>query len=558
MPRTRFESSLWRRRPLWIALVLALAGGGLLAEVFHLARQAALDRITLQAGAAARARALAVESEFARQRAVVAILADDAGVAAALAAPSDGTAAAISGKLDRLHAETESSVLYVLDRTGTAVAASNWREPVSFVGSTYDFREYFQRAMREGTAQQFALGSVSGRPGLYLSHRIGEGLGVAVAKVEFAAIETSWAAEGDPTYVAGPDGHVVLTSRPETRFAPLPPPLRGERPLTVDLPGTGWRLVLYTSTGPATETALMATGTAALGLGLLAVGGARVWRGARAARRRAEAERRYSADLERAVAERTRALSDEMRERKEAERRLAALQADLVQANKLAALGQITAGVAHEINQPLAAIRLLAETGLALQARAGAAGDELATNLGSIVRMVDRIGHITAELRSFSRKATRRTEPVSLAEALATSVLLTASRQRSDRVRMVLPEIDPALRVQADRVRLEQILVNLFQNAEDALQGRAAPEIRVSLTTNDDRIRLTVADNGPGLSPEAMAGLFIPFTTTKPEGLGLGLVIARDIARDFGGSLGADAPEPGQGARFHLDLRIAA
>ncbi|TKA94415.1 sensor histidine kinase, partial [Cereibacter changlensis] len=261
-----------RARLLGLSLLAVLVCLGVLAEAFHLAHRSTLARIVLEAEVAARSRALAVESEFAKQRAVAAILADDLQVRDALAAPTPAATAAMSRKLDRLQDETQSSVIYVLDLTGTAVAASNWDEPDSFVGSSYAFRDYFTVALSEGTAQQFALGTVSHRPGLYLSHVVGEGLGVVVVKVEFTAIEASWAASADRTFVTEPDGRVVLASLPETRFTTAPSPSAGQLATTVDLPSAGWALTLFTASAPALESAVLATGTAALGLGLLAFG----------------------------------------------------------------------------------------------------------------------------------------------------------------------------------------------------------------------------------------------------------------------------------------------
>lgn len=109
-----------------------------------------------------------------------------------------------------------------------------------------------------------------------------------------------------------------------------------------------------------------------------------------------------------------------------------------------------------------------------------------------------------------------------------------------------------------EQVRLEQILVNLLTNAFEAQEGCPDPWIRIEVDARADRVVVTVADNGPGISPEVMKQLFAPFATGKAQGLGLGLVISRDIARDFGGELTADEPVPGRGAAFHLTLRKAA
>ena len=230
------------------------------------------------------------------------------------------------------------------------------------------------------------------------------------------------------------------------------------------------------------------------------------------------------------------------------------MQADLVQANKLATLGQVTAGLAHEVNQPLATIRLLAENALALQNTASA---EVTGNLGKIVQMSERIGQITTHLRGFARKATGQVGVVSVKDAIDASVMLTASRSRGEAARLVIEGADPGLFVQAEAVRLEQVLVNLIQNAQEALAGRPDPEIRITVASDPTHVTISVADNGPGLRPDIAAQLFTPFATSKPDGLGLGLVIAQDIIRDLGNELTADPALPGQGATFRIRLTRA-
>lgn len=546
--------ALARRHRVFAGVLATVSALAILSETYVLTHGAALSRLEAEARASAHVRALALESELAKQRAVAAILGDDGQVMAALGAtaiPED-----VSRKLDRLRDETQSAVIYLLDHRGVAIAASNWDEPVSFVGSNYSFRRYFTEALEKGTAQQFALGTVSHKAGLYISHVVpGPQPGVVVVKVEFGALEASWAASAEPTYVTDAAGRIMLSSRPDTRFALRPTVPSRMIATEVEIPGAGWRLTLHSSAVPATQTAVLATLAVALVLAALAFGAGLVWRGKAQAEAREAEERRYRADLEREVAIRTRELSAEVRERQAAETRLVSLQADLVQANKLATLGQVTAGVAHEVNQPLATIRLLVEN--ARMMLPATSPPELDGNLDTILRMTDRLGRITTELRGFSRKARGHVEPTPLTDAFEASLLLTASRQNASAARLIRPAIPADLKVMAEAVRLEQVLVNLLQNAHEALAGRPDPEIRVTLTEGPDTVTLTVADNGPGLPPEVVRQMFIPFTTTKPQGLGLGLVISQDIMRDFGGSLRADPPEPGRGARFHLDLRKA-
>lgn len=544
-----------RMRRWAIGLMVLATALALLALTFALVRAQAIRDLGAQLRVTAQSRVQALESVLAKQRAVAAVLADDGLMRDALVAPGAGTVARASQKLERLRADTDSAVIYLLDREGLAIAASNWDQAASFVGSNYGFRDYFSQALLRGEATQFALGTVSKRPGLYLSHDVevnGRPGGVVVVKVEFDRTEQNWAQAGERIMVTDAAGQVILTSDPARRFGALPPADAGQVEATLPVPGADWRLVIRAASAPANRAAALATGTVGFLL-TLALGGG-LW-GARArtrATRRAQAERRYRADLERAVDERTRDLTAEMRERRAAEQRLAQLQGEMVQANKLATLGQITAGVAHEVNTPLATIRLLAENGR--QMLPEGAAPEVAGNLDQILRMSDRIAQITTELRGFARKATGTLGPVVLKDALDAALLLVASRRRAEGIRIVLPQIPPGLTVRAETVRLEQILVNLVQNAQEALSGRVGAELRMALEIGEDRVRLTISDNGPGLPPQIRATLFTPFATSKPQGLGLGLVISREIARDFGGELTAAPPEPGQGATFHLDL----
>ena len=537
--------------------ILASAALSLLALVFYFGQASAVSRLGEQAAAAAESRVQALESVLATQRAVAAILSDDGLVKDALRLGSTSAQQGVSRKLDQLRGETGSNVIYLLNITGTAIAASNWDEPVSFVGTSYSFRRYFTDAMAKGTALEFALGTVSKRPGLYLSHVVSDGaavVGVVVVKMEFDALEASWARSPDQTRVTDSTGIVLLSSASDERFKPMPR-LQDRLNMTRPVPGVpDWTLTLSTSIAPARQAGVLAAGAA---LGFEIILGALIWRAGRAKRRAQNAvatERRYTADLQRAVEDRTRDLTAEMAERRAAEARLARMQADLVQANKLATLGQVTAGLAHEVNQPLATIRLLAENALALQ---NTAPNEVTENLGKIVRMSERIGQITTHLRGFARKATGQVGSISVKEAIDASVMLTASRRRVEGARLVIEGASPDLLVRAEAVRLEQVLVNLIQNAQEALAGRPDPEIRITVSADATHVTISIADNGPGLRPDIAAQLFTPFATSKPDGLGLGLVIAQDIVRDLGNELTADPPLPDQGATFRIRLTRA-
>ena len=563
--------SRWSPWPQLAVAVLAIAVVVVLGLTYILVEREAAGGEAREARATAQLQVAALQSELDKQRSVPVILADDSDVVRSLAEPTPQRARSISEKLARLQQETHSAAIYVIDPTGRTLSASNFATPASFVDSNYAFRPYFVNALRQGQAEQFALGTVSLRPGLYIAHRVevaGRALGVVVVKVEFDSMETDWARARARTFVTNAAGRVLLTSIPGWRFLPAPVAGSAGHLTTLPAPAPGWRLNLLTSRKEAASAARSATVIAAMAMAI--VGGLIVWqwRRRRHVAERAAAEGLYRQRLESEVAARTQELrganarlSEEISERLETERRLNAAQVDLVQANKLAQLGQITAGVAHEINQPLATIRILTENSMILLTRQGAkpaaSSDKnlVEQNLGDIVRMSERIGHITGELRTFSRKATGDTGPVPLRETIDSSILLNRSRLRHNAVKLVRLPIDPKLQVIGSRIRLEQVLVNLLQNAFEALENTPDPVVRVTSELGGEWVWLRVSDNGPGIAPEVMAQIFTPFLSTKEKGLGLGLVIAHDILREFGGELSAESgPE---GAVFTLKLRNA-
>jgi two-component system C4-dicarboxylate transport sensor histidine kinase DctB len=333
--------------------------------------------------------------------------------------------------------------------------------------------------------------------------------------------------------------------------------------IALPVPSTGWILHQLLPT----TAAVLAGEASARAWGLLIVVPmlaliAYFIRRSSAAARLAASNAAVQHELERRIAARTVELSEtnqrlqtEMDERQRAEARQRTMREDLMQANRLASLGQIAAGVAHEINQPVGAIRAYAENAQVLAER-----QELGLvqgNLSAISGLTERIGAITDELRSFSRKGSGAAEPTGVAAAIEGTMLLLGNRIRAQGVSLVT-ELPPAdLRVLAQRIRLEQVLVNLVQNALEAVDGQPSAEIGIHYVADADEVRLTIDDNGPGIPPEIMARLFVPFTTGKARGLGLGLVISNDIVTEFGGRLEA-INKPTGGASFTVTLRRAA
>ena len=587
-------------RPFLLALAAAVLLLGLFAvAASRWASSVALTSADVAAEQMARSQAGLLRSELQRYRLLPIVLTEYPDVTAILQGDGGDVAARLNGKLELLSDRTGAAAIYVIDREGRTLAASNWRRPTSFVGQNYGFRPYFRGALRDGAAELFALGTVSGRPGLFIARRVeggGRVLGVIVVKVEFDALEAAWARQPGPTFVVDRHGVIIITSRPQWRFrrtreldrreiaeirrtlqfgdlplepvglSPDAPAIReGEgrtairyRPAVVEAGVDGGALTYLQPLAPfEASTAGTASTATLIAFGLIVL--ALIWLYRVGEKRVMQAEARRA--LEREVAARTAELSDanrrlteESQERERADRRYRASREELAQANRLGSIGQITAGVAHEVNQPVAAIRTFAEnagkfldTGKPDRARA---------NLGLIVELTERIGRITTELRNFARRGTPARAAVEIGPVIDAALLLIGDRVRALGVRIERQEEEGGIKVSADRIRLEQILINLLQNALDALTGRSDPAIRIAVDNQAETVTILVADNGPGIAPEIADSLFTPFVTGRSDGLGLGLGIARDIAREFGGDLEL-VPTAGQGAAFRITLRRA-
>ena len=540
-----------------VLLIAALAMLGLDRAM----RVSALAETRAAATSQAAILAAGLESELNKFSLVPRVLAADPEVAALLAGDR-GQTGVLNRRLAALAQQTDAAAIYLMDARGTTLAASNWDRPDSFIGSNYGFRDYFTGALRQGTHTEFALGTVSRRPGLYLAQRVGPAeapRGVVAVKVEFDSLERKWRDAEAGVFVTDTDGIVLLASNPDWRFRaagagaravqrdpardamrfgiaqpePITLPSAGEPASPVrmiekiqPIAPVGWELHLLADPAPRLSVALAngrLAGVAGLALMGLAGAGALVWRRQRQARAAAEIARQT-----------------------------AALREQLQQANRLATLGQITAGLGHEIRQPLAAMRVYAENGGRLIEASRTA--EAAENFARIAGLAGRIGEITEEQLHFSRRSAEEPRLVTLAEVIDGSLLLLRDQIRQKGITLTLPDPEStAASVRARHVQLEQVLVNLLQNAVQACDegGR----ITLAITPGSQTIRLAVSDSGPGVLPELRDTLFQPFVTGKREGIGLGLAIARDIMRQLGGDLVHE--DTASGARFTM-VMVAA
>ncbi len=600
-----------RSRRVWLVfafLSAAVIAAGLYGANFY-GRLSAIETLQRQGHTDANLKVALLRAVLERPRALPLLLADDQQVRDALAEKHIDDVVALDRKLESLVSGTSASVLYVTGKDGVAMASSNWREPLSFVGNDYSFRDYFRKAMETGTAEHYALGTVSNRPGLYISRRVGDvgsALGVVVVKMEFDQLEADWSETGRPAYVTDERGVVLITSLPSWRFMTTAPLAReeadairkslqfGAAPLSplpvshpeeigpdativrailpgssaaeylrlaVAVPSTPWQLGYLIPTDQAIASSVRETRflTLTVLLPILAFA-AFLLRRRDVSAMQIAVSRIAREELERRVLERTEDLSQardrleaEIADHRATEAKLQGVQQDLVQANRLAILGQVAAGVAHEINQPVATIRAYAENAHIFLDRHQT--EPVKENLSAIAALTERIGTITEELKAFARKGRTAPEPVDLRSVIEGAVVLLRSRfaGRLDALKIELPPT--GLGVVGTRIRLEQVLINLFQNALEALEGRDEAKVEVSVRETSEEVEIVVSDNGPGIPAAILDSLFTPFNTSKEKGLGLGLVISKDIVVDYGGRIDVESND--SGTRFTVHLRKA-
>ena len=546
-----------------------------------------------------------------KQRALPLVLSKDKALEAALLDKTATTIDPLNEKLEALADGTQAAVIYLVGMDGIAIAASNWRGPTSFVGNDYKFRPYFHNALKNGDAEYFALGNVSNRPGLYISRRI-DGpsgpLGVIVVKLEFDRLESDWNNAGRPTFVTDERNIVLITSLPSWRFmtigsidqeqlqsirdslqfgdAPLKPlPLSiksidGEDVQLIDallpgnarntdflairsiVPSTPWQMYSLAPIRPQIPSAIRESRlfTFIILSAIATVAGLLLRRRQKIATRIANAQRTQM-ELEERVEERTRDLSlardrlqAEISDHRRTETMLQGVQQDLVHANRLAIMGQVAAGVAHEINQPVATIRAYADNAKTFIERKRLS--DATENLSEIAALTDRIGTITGDLKALARKGRTPSEPTSLSQVISGALVLLRSRfsGRMDQLDIALPP--PELQVIGHSIRLEQVFINLFQNALEAIDLKQNDgKIEVRTHVDRDKVIISVSDNGPGMPQHIRDNLFSPFNTSKEKGLGLGLVIVKEIVTDYGGAISAESNAAG--TSFRIELRKA-
>lgn len=570
---------------LYTALILigaAIAG----TWAWSQARQHALEQSVSRGPEQLNLYANSLHTVIERYRALPAVLALDPELIAALEQPvTPAGQAQLNRKLERINGAAQSSTLELLDSTGLAVAASNWNTSNSYVGHNYGFRPYFNQTRDQGTGSFYAVGVTSGIPGYFMSSAVraadGRFLGAMVVKLEFPELEREWSQGNDTLLVTDKRGIVFIANQPGWRYRHLrelsdrdlseitQTRQYDKQPLTllpthtlrsfadnsyltrVDSPSgpsdylwesqalnpEDWTLHLLRQPQLASEDSRNAA-LAAIGLWLalvfLALFLLQRWRLDRLRQRNRE-------ELEQLVQARTRDLRT--------------AQDGLVQSAKLAALGQMSAALAHEINQPLTAQRMQLAT-LRLLLDHGRIDDAYKA-LAPLEQMLTRMAALTGHLKTYARQSpSGLRERLDLASVVDQALHLLEPRLNEESIDLKVDLIRPAW-VRGDAIRLEQVLINLLRNALDALRDKPCKHLEVRIKADQQLWYLTVSDSGGGISDEHLGKVFDPFFTTKPvgEGLGLGLAVSYAIVHEIGGRL--TACNHADGAQFTLTLPVA-
>ena len=575
------------KRPLGAVLVYLAAVAALAAGVWWYGFTRALDREAEKGASSLSLASDRLTGQLQRYRELGVFLADHPQVRSALA--GQGGAQGAGQAADGL----EAVLLRTMDKTGSlglTVIGPDGGEVVASEGASarrHEAQPYFERAM-DGAIGVFhtvsdrypAPGGAGRRTFLFAAPVFSEAgpvSGVVLVETNAEALEAEWRGDRPDVYFTDALGVVFLSNRSELLFMARDPagPMRDRTAayphgliqpffgfeakevagravwrldagrylpdealhLSLDLPTVDLTAEALIDLAPARQLAMLqAAVAAALALGV----GAMLFLATERRRTLALANQK----LEDRVARRTRELEEvnqdlrrEVADRTAAEERLRVAQAELVQAGKLSALGQMSAGISHELNQPLMAIRSFAENAEAFIDRGQP--EKARSNLGRISELGRRMGRIIKNLRAFARQEETPPGDVDLIAVIGAALEMSSARARQAGVEILWDAPGSSVIVRGGEVRLQQVLLNLIGNAIDAMDGSDEKRVEIGLVADRDAVRLTIRDTGPGISEPDR--IFDPFYTTKQvgegEGMGLGLSISYGLVQSFGGAI---------------------
>jgi two-component system, NtrC family, C4-dicarboxylate transport sensor histidine kinase DctB len=509
-------------------------------------------------------------SELQRNSVVPQLLARDADLNTAL---SDRAFGDTSEKLISYWDEIGIAALTLVDAGGQVVAATDEDK----IGHDYGKMPLFLAAVQEGQTVFSVRPTLTGRYNFTYSRPMeGDAKGVIVAEVDLHRFENAWAGISDAVLVTNDTGMIILATEPKWRgltensalqrqtpegaiarairltsdWAALPADayVSGEAVMRRDLevPFANWTITSFTTYASIRERVNAFIALEIMGFAILLALGFYVLNRKNALRmaffkQESEDLRALNARLQREIAERERVQEN-----------LAVAEQTIAQSSKLAALGEMSAAISHELNQPLAAMKTyLAGAKLLLRRNRT---EEALSSFQRVDGLIERMSAITKQLKSYARKGGEDFRPVDLSISVAATLSMMEPQLRQRLVKISVVEPDDPVHVLGDPLRVEQVLVNLLRNALDATKGVEKPSIEIILAAGDMAI-ISVRDNGPGI--DELDQLFEPFYTTKQpgDGVGLGLAISSGIVSDLGGRLTAHNGEDG-GAVFEVQLPI--
>lgn len=544
------------------------------------------------------------------------LLAIDSNLVRALQSPHEKKRIeTLNRYLETINKVSNTSDTYLMNKDGLTIAASNWNEERPFIGRNFSFRPYFKEAMKGKLGRYFALGTTSSKRGYYFAYPVrknDEILGAVAVKINIDLVEQKWADKDEHFLVSDPDGVIFITTNPDWRFKTLKP-LKDEVALRITesrrypeakfatlgeklekvahkvdvltiknkesdqilkvirqsqfMPEAGWNVHMLTDTRSLRKKVFLTNviiGSSLLICYFLVI--LFIQRQQRLAQvNKIEEEARIALEeanerLETRVEERTHELTQinkllrkEILERKQTEIKLKRTRRELIHAAKLAVLGQMSASINHELNQPLAAIRSYADNGKTFLEKGRQ--EEVMWNLEQIGELTERMAQIGVQLKLFSKKSSGQIVSVSLSNVLDCALEILKPAIRKTHV-VLEKDIFPAdLEVRGNEVLLQQVIVNLVSNGIQALENQDNKKIDIVCKETEEYVSIVVQDNGPGIDKLFKKNIFEPFFTTKKsgQGLGLGLAISDRIIRDLGGAIALIDSE--KGAKFEIRLQ---
>ncbi|WP_211441328.1 sensor histidine kinase [Collimonas humicola] len=585
------------RKQLWLPALALIAALAVLAATYVLAARKASNDIGEASERQLQIIALDLESVLQKFETLPFALGFQSDVLRALAQPDDlQNIQRLNQALQLIQRQSKVVAIFMLDRKGMTLASSNWDSSVSFVGRDFGFRPYFREAIKGNPGRFYGIGNATNVPGYFIAQPIYASaadyganavLGVMAIKIDLTEFEHTWRSSEEPITLVDSSGVVFLSNRPAWKYhslysldgqvqqklagthqyadqaiTPVSSLSKQQRTefgqhVTRNIGSLGWQLMLFPSQARIARIAMLWTLAAAL---LLAIAAISLW--AVYQRRRRLEERLTSAEyLDRTIAQRTQelmvanqTLEAKYAKLKETEHLLRSTQNKLIQAGKLAMLGQMAAGIAHELNQPLAAIRAFADNAITFLAREQR--DKAAENLGHISNASARMGKIVGQLNGFSRKSHEAVAAIDLSKSIEAAALLLGNEFQTHGTELRIDIRDPA-QVVGDSVRTEQVLINLLRNALDAVDNAGQKIVSLVLERDAGEAVIRIRDSGPGIPAQVALHLFEPFFTTKPsgKGLGLGLAISSSIVQAMNGRLAANNHSEG-GAEFVLRIPL--